>query len=102
MGFKSDGAQQLLGASVITTGQATVTTVAASLVAANAARRSVTIVKHGGGDVFLGATAAVTSATGLLFAGGKGAALGLDTSDEVFAVMGAGSVVVSFLELLES
>lgn len=77
--------------------QATVGTSATSVVAARATRNTVTIVNGGTTDVFLGPSG-VTTTTGILLTGTKGASITIPTTAQIFGIVGAGTQVVSVLE----
>jgi hypothetical protein len=84
----------------LTTGQATIGTTAASLVAARTLRRSVTVRNtHATNVLFLGKDSAVTTANGLAVPAGQ--AVDLDYDGQVFAIASAVSTTVSFAELHE-
>jgi hypothetical protein len=88
-----------LGASTIATGIVSVaTTVGGTLIAAaRATRTDITIVNEGTTDVRLGASG-VTTATGLLLVGIKGAALTLSSRAAVYGIVGSSTQNVSFEE----
>ena len=88
-----------LGASTIATGIVSVATTAGGtlIAAARANRTDITIVNEGTTDVRLGASG-VTTATGLLLAGIKGAALTLSTRAAVYGIVAASTQNVSFEE----
>ncbi len=87
------------GAANLATGQATVATTAGGtqIVAARAGRSSVTITNLGTTDVFVG-NSGLTTATGQLLTGTKGASITINTSAAVFGIVGTGSQAVSFIE----
>ena len=82
----------------LATAQVSVTTTAATLVAARAGRRSLLIVNHGTTDVYLG-PATVTTASGLLLPGVKGASVSIPTTGLIQAIVGAGTQTVSYIEV---
>lgn len=85
------------GAGSIATAQVSVTTGNVSVVAARAGRASVTIINLGTVDVWLGATG-VTTSTGILLLGVKGASVTIPTSAAVFGTTGSGTQTVAVLE----
>jgi hypothetical protein len=88
-----------LGASTIATGQVTVASTAGGtlIAAARATRTDITIVNEGTTDVRLGVSG-VTTATGLLLVGIKGAALTLSTRAAVYGIVAAATQAVSYEE----
>lgn len=91
--------QPPLGAPNIATGIVTVAaTVGGTLIAAaRATRTDITIVNEGTTDVRLGVSG-VTTGTGLLLVGIKGAALTLSSRAAVYGIVGVGTQNVSFEE----
>lgn len=85
------------GAPSIAHNQVSVGTSATAIVAARARRRSVTIVNHGTTDVYVGGTG-VTTGNGVLLPGTKGAAITIETTAAVSAVVGSGTQTVSYFE----
>jgi hypothetical protein len=81
-----------------TTTQATVTTTAAVIVAARRGRDSVTLQNHGTTDVFIGATDDVTTLTGFLLPGTKGASITVPATTDIYGIVGAGTQVISVLD----
>lgn len=81
----------------IANGQVSVTTSSTQVVAARATRKAVRITNLGTTDVFIGVTG-VTTTTGDLLVGTKGASVTIFTSAAVFAVVGTGTQSVSFME----
>jgi len=67
------------------------------IVAARAGRQATTIVNLGTTDVYLGVSG-VTTGTGLLLLGVKGAAITIPGAAAIFGIVGAGSQTVSYLE----
>lgn len=67
------------------------------IVAARAGRQSVVIINHGTTDVYVGATGLTTS-TGALLPGVKGAALTITGEAAVFGIVATGSQTVSYVE----
>lgn len=80
------------------TGQGTVGTSAAQLVAARSGRQSVTIVSNCANPIELGSTSGVTTANGVILPGVVGASITLNYSGAVYAI-GAASCAVSLYEL---
>ena len=87
------------GGGTIATGQVSVATTAGGtlICAARATRRSITIVNLGTTDVYIGASGLTTS-TGLLLLGAKGAAITLETAAEIYGIVGSGTQSVSYIE----
>ena len=81
----------------IATAQVSVGATATQIVGARARRESVTIVNHGTTDVYIGGPA-VTTSTGLLLLGTKGASVVLDGSIAIYGIVATGSQTVSCLE----
>jgi hypothetical protein len=86
-----------VGFGSIQTGQATVAATATLICAGLYGRGSVTIVNNGTVDVFIGGSA-VTTGTGVLLPGTKGASLKLDTDADVYGIVGTGTQAVSYVE----
>lgn len=84
-------------AASIATNQVTVTTAATLIVAARAGRQSVVILNEGTTDVRIGGSG-VTTATGALLTGVKGAGLVIDSAAAVYGIVASGTQVVSYLE----
>jgi hypothetical protein len=83
----------------LATGQVSVGSSATLIAGARPGRRSLTVVMLGGGtDVYLGVSG-VTTGTGTLLLGVKGAAYDLPTTAAVYGVVGSGSANVSFHEV---
>lgn len=85
------------GSGTFATAQAAVTTTAAQIVAARAGRGSVKIQNLGTTDIYLGNTG-VTTTTGDLLVGTKGASVTIPTTAAIFAI-GAAAGSVSILEV---
>lgn len=85
------------GKGTLGSGQATVATTATQIAPARSTRGSITIVNEGTVDVRIGA-AGVTTATGALLTGTKGASLTLNTTAAVFGIVATGTQAVSFVE----
>lgn len=85
------------GAGTIATSQVSVTTGNVSVVAARSGRASVTIMNLGTVDVYLGVTD-VTTSTGILLLGVKGASIAIPTSAAVFGTVASGTQAVAVLE----
>jgi len=81
------------------TGQATVATTATVIAPARPGRKTITIVNGGTTDVYVGG-AAVTTSTGFLLTGTKGAGFTVDTEGPVYGIVGSGTQAVSYLETL--
>jgi hypothetical protein len=78
------------------TGQVNVGTSATLIVAARAVRQNLTIVNMGTVDIYIG-NAGVTTATGLLLAGIRGANISITTPLAVYAVAGS-TQAISYME----
>jgi len=81
------------------TGQATVGTTATMIAAARPGRKDIVIINHGTADVFVGG-AVVTTGTGALLIGVKGAGLSITSEGPVYGVIGSGTQPVSYVETL--
>jgi hypothetical protein len=83
----------------ITTSQATVDTTSGGvqIVAARPGRHKLTLVNLGTVDVWIGQKG-LTSSTGALLVGTKGATLEVDTQDAVYGIVGSGSQAVAAIE----
>lgn len=86
-----------IGTTQTATTQATVGTTATPVVASRAGRGLVTIVNTSTTDVYIGG-AGVTTATGSLLPGTKGASLTLPSGAAFYGVVGTGTAVVTVLE----
>jgi hypothetical protein len=89
----------VVGAANVGTGQVSVDTTSGgvTVAAARGTRRQLTIVNHGTTDVYVG-VGSVTTSSGILLPGVKGAALTIDTTLAVKAIVASGSQSVSYLE----
>lgn len=85
------------GTATVANGQISVATTNTQIVAARTGRGRVTITNLGTTDVFIGATG-VTTTTGQLLAGTKGASITLHTSAAIFGIVGTGNQSVSYIE----
>lgn len=85
------------GKGTIGTSQATVATTATSVCPARATRGACTITNTGTTDVYCGATG-VTTATGTLLTGTKGANITIPTTAQIFCIVGTGTQAVTVLE----
>lgn len=81
------------------TNQATVGTTATVIAAARPGRKTITIVNGGTTDVYVGG-ASVTTSTGVLLTGTKGAGFTVDTEGPVYGIVASGTQAVSYLETL--
>ena len=86
-----------IGSGNIATGQVSVSNSPTQIVAARANRASVTIVNEGTTDIYIGGSS-VTTSTGVLLVGIKGAAIRMDTTVEVYGITSSGSQTVSYEE----
>jgi hypothetical protein len=89
------------GAPNLGTAQVNVGATPTLLAAARPTRRSIVITNHGATVVFVG-DAAVSISTGLKLLGQDGAAVSLDTTGAVYAIVGSGSQLVSLMETFDS
>jgi hypothetical protein len=80
------------------TSQVAVTGTATQIVAANAARSGISIENLGTTDVWLGENSAVTTSTGHLLLGTKGASVSFSTTGAVWGITSGASQSVSVLE----
>lgn len=88
------------GASTLATTQVTVNSTATQIVAARTGRDAVIIVNLGTTDVYIGVSG-VTTSTGLLLLGTKGAAVSIPTTAAVYGIVGAGTQAVSVMEVYD-
>lgn len=80
------------------TGQYTASATApVALIAANQSRTGLLIVNIGTVDVYLGQVG-VTTATGHLLPGTKGSSVSIPTRDAVYAITGASTSLISYVE----
>lgn len=86
-----------IGAPNFFTSQVSVAATDTLVAAARAGRVAITIENNGTTDVFIG-SAGVTTGTGFLLPGVKGAALTIPTAAEVHGISSTGSQTVSVLE----
>lgn len=77
-------------------GQVTVTSAATPIVAGRS-RTQLSLVHHGGADVFIGGSD-VTTSTGALLTGTKGTPFASAGNDAVYGITASGSAVVGFVE----
>lgn len=78
-------------------GQITVASTATQIVAARTSRMDLTIANLGTVDIFIG-DASVTTSTGFLLPGVKGAALTLPTQAAVYGIVASSTQAISFIE----
>ena len=81
------------------TGQATVATTATVIAAARPGRKDIAIVNSGTTDVYVGGPS-VTTSTGILLTGAKGAGLVLTTEAAIYGIVAAGTQAVTYMETL--
>jgi hypothetical protein len=79
-------------------GQASIGTTQVLIASAYSGRLGLLIVQHGTVDVYLGTTG-VTSSTGVLLPGIKGAAISIPTTAAVYGITASGSQTISWMEL---
>jgi hypothetical protein len=91
------------GAANLATGQVSVDTTAGGkqIAAARSTRRTITVVNHGTTDVYVGSSGVSTS-TGVLLLGTKGAAVTLCTTAAVYGIVGSGTQTISYFEEYDS
>jgi hypothetical protein len=87
----------MIGAGGFATNQVTVAGTVTLIAAARPGRHAVTIINEGTTDVRLG-RADVTTGTGALLTGTKGASVTIPTQDAVYGIVAVGSQVVSVAE----
>ncbi len=80
------------------TGQATATATATQIVAAFPSRSGITITNAGTTDVYIGENSSVTTTTGHLLTGTKGASLSFATTGAIYGVTSGGSATVTYLQ----
>lgn len=85
-------------ASTATINQVSVTAVATQIVAANTARQSLTIVNQSSTDAYIGTSASVTTANGLLLAAGASAVM-LRYTGAVFGITASGTATIGYADL---
>jgi hypothetical protein len=78
-------------------GQVSVTGTATQIVPANTSRSGIVIIQHGTTDVFLG-EANVTTSTGALLVGTKGAGLAFSSTSAIYGITSGAAQIISFLE----
>lgn len=81
----------------LNTAQATVGTTATLIIAGRPGRKEVTLVNHGTTDVYFGA-AGVSTSTGSLLTGTKGAGITIATEAAIYGIVGSGTQAVSAIE----
>lgn len=91
------GTVREIGFANLNTGQATVGTAATLICGGVYGLGSTVIVNHGTTDIFIG-NAGVTTATGILLPGVKGASIDLDFAGDVYGVVASGTQDVSFAQ----
>jgi len=79
------------------TSQVTVTGTATQILALNNSRSGVSIENLGSTDVYLGENANVTTSTGYLLNGSKGASVSFSTTGAIYGITGGGSATVCVL-----
>ena len=80
------------------TGQVSVTSAATQIVAANSSRSGISIVNLGTTDVYIGENANVTTSTGHLLTGTKGASVNFACTGAIYGITGGSSQSVSYLQ----
>lgn len=85
------------GFTTLAHGQISVGTTATVIAAARSGRGPITIVNGGTTDVFIG-NSNVTTTTGVLLPGTKGASITLSCQTAVYGIVGTGTQTVSFIE----
>lgn len=87
------------GAWQATTGQVSIASTATQIVAARSPRRSVLVINHGTTDVYIGFTSGVTTATGILLTGTKGASLSIPSNTTIYGITASGTQTISYAEV---
>ena len=87
-----------IGNDLLATGQPNVGATATAICSARVGRGAITVVNHGTTDVFLGGST-VTSGTGVLLLGVKGASITLPFAGALYGVTATGSQPVSYVEV---
>jgi hypothetical protein len=80
------------------TNQVTITGTATQIVAAFSSRSGIVITNLGTTDVYIGENANVTTSTGHLLPGTKGASLSFSTTGAIYGITGGSSQAVSYLQ----
>jgi hypothetical protein len=80
------------------TGQVAVTGTATLIVAANASRSGIQIENLGTTDVWIGENSSVTTSTGHLLVGTKGASVSFSTTGAIYGITSGASQSVSWLQ----
>ena len=83
----------------INTGQRTVTATATLIVDKRVNREGVELTKLGTQDLYVASCGNVTTSTGHLFAGACGTSRIYPTTDQIYGVVAAGGIVVTYLEI---
>lgn len=87
-------------ASDFSTGQVTVqSTSATEIVTQNTGRKAVLVTNLGAVDVYIGDSSAVTTSTGQLLPGTKGASISIPTTGTVWAIAASSTQDVSFMSV---
>lgn len=81
------------------TGQVSVAATATLIVNKNRGRKSVLITNLGTVDIYLGDSASVTTATGQLLPGTKGASISIPATSTVYGISSGAAQSVSFLDV---
>lgn len=87
-----------VGAANTATGQQALNGTAASIVAARPTRLAVLITNTGAVDVYLGTSSGVTTGTGTLLKGTKGATIGWPGCTTIFGITGGSAAIVTFTD----
>lgn len=82
------------------TAQVTITGTATLVSASNSSRSGIALTNLGSTDVYYGENNSVTTATGDLLAGTKGAVKAFSTTGAIYAITGGSSQAISVLETL--
>ena len=80
------------------TNQVSVTNAATLIVAANSSRSGITLTNTGTTDCYIGENANVTTSTGHLLPGTKGASVSFAATGAIYGITGGASVTVSYLQ----
>ena len=81
----------------VQTGQVSVTGTATQIVGQYSSRSGIVITNLGTTDVYIGENAGVTTSTGHLLPGTKGASLSFSTTGAIYGITGGSSQTVSWL-----
>lgn len=86
-------------ASSFGTSQVSVAATATKIVGSNTGRKTVVITNLGTTDIYLGPDSTVTTSTGQLLAGTKGASISIPQTGPVYGISSGSAQSVSFMEV---